>query len=178
MTTDETKSMQLLHSEDEGVIRKALQRLHVKWYHAETERLQSLLRAVAVPAKVCNLDPQVVRSCQACRPWRRPGQSDKPTYNLSLAFNDEVQLDSLFYRPAFQPGLGGEKDIPIMHLTDCCIRWSVCMMYPSRSASDLLNCTSTARINVFGNMWVSTSDGETGMRAKEAGDWAMYNQVA
>ena len=38
-TTYVTKVLQLLRSSDEATIRKTLQRLHVKWYHCETERL-------------------------------------------------------------------------------------------------------------------------------------------
>ena len=97
-TTDVSKVLQLLRGSDDSVIRKALQRLHVKWYHRETERLQSIVRAVGVPAKACNLGPQVVQACQVCRPWKRPGQSNKLTYSLALAFDEEVQFDFVFYR--------------------------------------------------------------------------------
>ena len=50
-TTDVTKVLQLLQSQDDSVLRKALQRLHIKWYHCETERLQSILRAAGAPLK-------------------------------------------------------------------------------------------------------------------------------
>ena len=43
-STDVTKALQLLRSPDEAVLRKALQRLHVKRYRCGTERLQSLLK--------------------------------------------------------------------------------------------------------------------------------------
>lgn len=84
-TIDVSKVLQLLRSPGDRVIRKALQRLHVKWYHCETERLQSILRAAGVPAKVCNLVPQVVQASQVRRPWERPGQSNKLIYAWALA---------------------------------------------------------------------------------------------
>ena len=106
-TTDVSKMLNLFRSEDDPVIRKALQRLHIKWYHYETERLQSILRAAGVPAKACNLVPQVVQACQVCRPWRRPGQANKFTVSLALAFNEEVQFDLLSYHSQLEPGPGG-----------------------------------------------------------------------
>ena len=37
-TTDVAKVLQFLHSADDSVARKALQRLHVKWYYCDIER--------------------------------------------------------------------------------------------------------------------------------------------
>ena len=67
-TTDITKVLQALHHNDDSIVRKAIQRLHIKWYHAETERLQTILRAAGAPARACNMVPQVVQGCQVCRP--------------------------------------------------------------------------------------------------------------
>ena len=89
-----------------------------------------------------------------------------------------MQFGLLFYRSALQPGLEGEKGIPTVHLTYCCIRWSACMMSPSRSIMDLPDCISVAWANVFGNLKVLILDGGTGMRSNEADDWAMYSQAA
>ena len=103
---DVSKVLQLLRSQDESVIRKALQRLHVKWYHCEIERLQPLPRAVGALSKAVNFVLQVVQACQVCRPWRKPGQSNKLTYSLAMSFNEEVQFDLLFYHSRLEPGLG------------------------------------------------------------------------
>ena len=174
---DVSKVLQQFRSEDDSVIRKALQRLHVKWYHCETERLQSFLRAVGVLAKACNFVPQVVQACQVCRPWKRPGQANKLTYSLALSFNEEVQFDLFFYHSRLEPGLGGARGVPIAHFIDCCIRWSACMVSQSKTIWDLLNCISNGWVGVFGNMLTLTLDGESGMKGKEVDDWAMYNQI-
>lgn len=76
-TTDVNTALQLLHSQDEGVIRKVLRRLRVKWYHWETERLQSIFKSAGIRAKACNIVPQVMQACQLCRPWKRPAQTNK-----------------------------------------------------------------------------------------------------
>ena len=88
--------MQLLHSQGEGVIRKASQRLHVKWYHGGTERIQSLLRVVGIFANVCNLVPHVVQACQACRLWRRLGQSNTFTFGFSVSVQRGGPVRSVF----------------------------------------------------------------------------------
>ena len=169
--------LQLLRSYDESVIRKALQRLHVKWYHCETARLQSFFRAAGVPAKACNFVPQVVQACQVCRPWKGPGQANKLTYSLALSFNEEVQFDLLFYHSRLEPGFGGANGVPIAHLIDCCIRWPACVASPSKTIWDLLNCISNGWVSVFGNMQTLTLDGESGMKGKEVDAWAMCNQI-
>ena len=135
--TDVGKVLQLLHDPNEVVVRNALQLLHVKWYHCGTERLQSLLRVVGAPARTYNLVPQVVQAYQVCRPWERPGQSNTLTYSLALAFQEEVQCELLFYRSLLEPGLGGERVIPIVHVIDCRIRRFACVKAPSRSTVEL-----------------------------------------
>ena len=122
--------------------------------------------------------PRVVQACQSCRPWKRPSQGNKLTFSFALPFQEEVQFDLLFYRSALQPGLGGENGIPIVHLIDCCIRWSACIKSRSTTIRDLSDSMSIAWINAFGNMTVLTLDGDSGMRGKEADAWAMCSQLA
>lgn len=93
--TDGAKALQLLNSQDGRVLRKALQRLHVKWYHCETERLQSLLRAAGAPAKASNLVPQVVQACQACREWKRPWNANNLTHPWRK--HSTRRCNSIFY---------------------------------------------------------------------------------
>ena len=92
-TTGVPTVLQLLRNCDDSAIRKALQRLHVKWYHREIGRLQSIFRAAVVPPRACKLVPQVVQGCQVCRPWRKPSLSNKFIYLLALSFHDEAQFD-------------------------------------------------------------------------------------
>ena len=101
--------LQLLHGQDESVFRNALQRLHVTWYHAATERLQFIFRGAGALAKACNLVPQVVQSCQACGHWKRLGHVNKFTFGFALACQEDVGFDLLCYRSALQFGFGGER---------------------------------------------------------------------
>lgn len=54
-TTDVHKALQILHSREELVIGRALQRLHVNWYHCGTERRLSSFRPAGALARACYL---------------------------------------------------------------------------------------------------------------------------
>ena len=141
--------------------------------------MQSILKAVGVPCRACGLVPQVVQAYQVCRPWKRPGQSNKLSFSLALSFDGRnVQFDYMFYKSLLEFGFGGEQGIAIVHLMDCCIRWSACRRTPTTTIRGLLGCMSVSWINVFGGMKTSNIDGETGMKGKEVDDWCMCGQVA
>ena len=154
-----------------------MQRLHVKWYRCEPKRFQSICKAAGVPARACGLVPHVMQTCQVGRSWKRPSQSDKFTYGLALAFQEDVQFDIRFYHSALQPGLGGETGIPIVHLIDCCIQWAARMLSHSCSTMGLFDCMPVAWVNVFGGMQVLSLDGETGVGSTQAGAWVTCSQA-
>eukprot|EP00971_Amphidinium_carterae_P305325 6067352-Amphidinium_carterae.1 len=76
----------------------ALQRLHVRWFHAPIAHMTKLLTAAGVqgPAIIKEL-PQVVSACHICRKWARPGPRTMTHIRLVDSFNTEVQVDLLFY---------------------------------------------------------------------------------
>lgn len=141
------------------------------------EGLQGILSAVGVPAKACNLVPQVVQVCQRCRPWKRPGQSNKLTFSLALAFDEGVQFDLMPYRSQLEFALGGARGIFIAHFVGCCIGWSACVLSLSKSTNDLLDCISNAWVHVFGKMGTFTLHTERDRKGKDIDDWAMCNQM-
>lgn len=48
----------------------------------------------------------------------RPEQSNKLTYSLALAFDEEAQFDLMFYPSRLEIGLGGDHGIPVAHRID------------------------------------------------------------
>ena len=94
-----------------------------------------------------------------------------------MAFNEDVQFDLLFYRGRLGAKLGGAHGVPIIHLIDCCIRWSACLKPQSKTILDLFDGISLAWVDVFGGMRVLTFDGETGIRGNEVDDRAMYTHI-
>ena len=91
----------------------------------------------------------IVQTCRVCRLWWKPGERPQSTPKLTTTFNDEVQLDLLFY----------ERKI-IGHLIDGCIRWTVAQELASKELDSLLDFIWTQWIQPFGPMAVLTIGGE------------------
>ena len=92
-----------------------------------------------------------------------------------MSFNEEVQFDHMCYHSALEPSLGGVQGIPVVHLIDCCIRWSACVRSQSRTTNDSSDCISLAWVNVFGGMHILRLDGEIVMRGKEVDDYTKHH---
>ena len=167
-TLDVQKALETLKSDDAGVRRKALQRLHIRWWHVPSEAFQRTLRVAAAPARAVAEVPSVVQACSICRDWRRPGPRDVATFRLVLEFNEEVQFDLMFYTSLLEPARGS---IPVAHLIDSCIRFS---QTGTTRRDEIALCTIIARtwIAIFGPMTTLTLDEETGMRGQCVTDWA------
>ena len=56
-------SLQLLRSSRPGVVRRALRKLHIRWYHAPARRMSPLLTAAGVPVEVVAQVADVVATC-------------------------------------------------------------------------------------------------------------------
>ena len=90
------KAMQKLRSHKKGLVRKTLRLLHIRWYHAGTNRMTNILRAAGVPPDVLTLIPATVNCCRICRAFRRPKPHSVATSRAPTAFNDVVQHDILY----------------------------------------------------------------------------------
>ena len=90
------KGLQRLRSLNEGVVRRALRQLHVRFYHPSARRFRSLLAAAGVEPRILDLVGQITDTCAICRAWTRPGPKAVMSTNLPTSFNEEVQVDLLF----------------------------------------------------------------------------------
>jgi len=97
--------------------------------------MSQTLRAAGVPAQAVSEIKDVVQSCVICRDWHRPGTHNVATYQLSLAFNEEVQFDLFFYQSLVEPRRGR---LVIVHLVDCCIRWDVATVIANKEEDTIL----------------------------------------
>ena len=70
---DVKKCMRMLHSPDPTVVRKALMRLHVRWFHCPAQMLTNTLRAARAPASAVSEIPKVTQACNICSNWKKPG---------------------------------------------------------------------------------------------------------
>ena len=154
----------MLRNPDDSLVKKALMRVHVRWWHATTEQLSQTLRAAGSPPRAPSMIPDVVNGCQICRNWKRPSNRTIVSGALSSKFNNEVQVDLLFYNSLLQPSRNGGEGIPILHVIDTCLRWSAAVVLPDKSEQSLLNAPSTIWISVFGAPGVFTQDEERGLK--------------
>ena len=71
------KGLQRLRSLNEGVVRRALRQLHVRFYHPPAQRILDLVG-------------QITDTCAICRAWTRPGPKAIMSTNLPTSFNEEL----------------------------------------------------------------------------------------
>ena len=162
-TQDAPKILKILYDANEAVVKKALMRLHVRWFHASTEQLTQILRAAGSPAKAIALIPSIVQASQICRRWTRPGNKTVLSAHLPTSFNEEVQFDLLFYESILEPSLGRR---PILHLIDACLRWSATKLLKDKHGKTLCDAISQVWISIWGPMGLLVMDGESGLRTK------------
>lgn len=173
-TQDVPKILKILYDANEQVVKEALMRLHVRWFHASTEQLTQILRAAGSPAKALALIPSIVRACQICRRWTRPGNKTVLSAHLPTSFHEEVQFDLLFYESILEPSLGRR---PILHLIDACLRWSATKLLKDKHEKTLCDGISQIWISIFGPMGLLIMDGESCLKSKGASDWATASEV-
>ena len=119
--------MRLLHSTDDGVVRRTLRRLHVRFWHAATAKLVEILRLAGAPLFAQKLVKEIVDTCRICRMWSKPAPKSMSTTRMARDFSQIVQWDILFHRK-----------IMTSHFLDEAIRWTVGEILPSRSGTDLI----------------------------------------
>ena len=168
-SSDFRQIVRQLNDQDEAVVRKALRRLHLRWYHATIAQMQRLLSLVGVSARTMALIPEVVDTCRICRTWARAAPSVRTTVRLSIRFNQAVQADLMFY--ADESG-DSVSDYIILHLVDECIRWTVAVVVSDKETQTILEATTAHWIQQFEAPELLIWDGEGGMRSEEAKVWA------
>ena len=160
-------SLQLLRSPRVGVVRRALRRLHIRWYHPGAARMKALLQAAGVTREVINLVQDVTDTCRICRAWSRPGPRSMTTTTLRTRFNEEVQIDLLFYRQYI-----------ILHMLDVCTRWTVASLMRARDSDEITKHMQTKWFGLFGPPTLIVCDQEGGLTTEGVGAWLERRGVA
>ena len=173
---DVSKALKSLCHSDPVVVEHALQRLHVRWYHATEAQMTPILKANHCPGSALKLVKPVIAKCMVCRDWHRPGPHNVATTKISLEFNEEVQMDLMFYKSIMHPG-PKDHQLILCHLVDSCIRWDMCNVIASKTSEAMTSCITLHWIALFTPMRVLVSDGESGMRSREAADWASAHRI-
>ena len=64
---DMKRALRLLHSVDQGVVKRTLRRLHILLWHAPAARMIELLRMAGTPSAAIKLVKEIVDTCKVCR---------------------------------------------------------------------------------------------------------------
>jgi hypothetical protein len=94
------RCLRALRSEDPALQARALKRLHIRWWHCTTGRMQNLLKSAGVSKSAIDQIPSIVNSCKVCRAWQRPSNRSVAASRLAVSFNESVQFDILFIEDA------------------------------------------------------------------------------
>ena len=149
--------LQQLRSIRPGIVRRALRRLHIRWFHCSAKRMKMLLTAAGVSPEVIELVEEIVSTCSICRMWARPGPRAVASTSISTRFNETVQYDLLFI-----------KRHTVLHMLDTCIRWSAAMIIDSKETDELLNGMDKLWFQQFGSPQELVGDRESGIAVPES----------
>ena len=154
-------SLRALRSDSIPQQNRALRRLHLRWWHASTSRMESLLKAAGVSADVLKRIAPTVESCAICRMWQRPGHRSITTTRMAEKFGQSVQLDLLFI-----------EEHVVLHLIDEAIRWTATALLSDRQTQTILSAITSNWIRLYGPMESLVSDQEGAVASEEGAVWA------
>lgn len=170
-TFDLGRSLQLLRSHNEGVVRRTLRMLHIRWWHVAAKRMSRILQAAGVPEKALRMIQDIVDTCRPCRMWKKPGPSNAATSRLVEGFNKVVQHDLMFVSPT--PGKPfNQKDDrraePWQHMIDACTRLTQAQILDEKTSEAILQGMEYLWIRPYGPPAKIESDQESGLITEEA----------
>ena len=151
---DISASLRGLRLSDEAGQRRILPKLHLRWWHASSNRMIQSLKIAGIPQNVLDIVPEVVDTCRVCRLWQRPSSDNVAVNRVVTGFNLEVEGDLIFI-------IHGSIHT-VLHLVDRGTRWSFTCVLPNRTTEAILNGLDQW-VSIFGPMQVLISDGETGL---------------
>ena len=153
-------ALQELRSVREGVMRRALRQLHLRWWHAPAKRMRELLQLAGANSKALDAIQDIVDTCRTCRQWTRPGCRSMTTTRLSTYFNETIQVDLLFHN----------KHV-IFHAIDEAIRWTVAVTVANQQTETIQKAIHTHWLQHFSNPGTIISDQEGALKDEAMGQW-------
>lgn len=145
----------------------AIRRLHMRWWHCGAQRMERLLAAAGISPAVRQLIQPIVDSCKVCRLWKRPSARPETTSRLSNNFNENVQMDIMYW-----------QDSMILLLIDEAIRFEAGSLIENRLPSTLTSTITNTWFRIFGPPTILCCDQEGGMASEATAIWAERWQVA
>eukprot|EP00959_Pyramimonas_sp_CCMP1952_P113819 2379611-Pyramimonas_sp.AAC.1 len=79
--------------------------------------MKELMRAAGAPPEAIDVVASMVDTCPVCRQWQHVGVRPISKTKIVIDFNMEVEVDLMFWSTR-----------AILHVVDCCIRWSTALI--------------------------------------------------
>ncbi|CAE7335666.1 RNR1 [Symbiodinium sp. CCMP2592] len=149
---DVSRSLRVLRNGSENACKLELRKLHLRLWHAGRQSMTQILRAAGVTQKVLDMVPAIIQTCAECRKWQRPMHATQHALSASVAFNQHVEFDLLFYRQHI-----------VCHAICRATRWHAATVVTSKEGEILQEALFTMWIAIHGPMTNLISDGEGGL---------------
>ena len=95
---DVHKSRRLLKTGDAAQQRQELRKLHLRWWHATRKQMETELKVAGAGQDILGMIPSIVETCRECRAWQDRGPDITPSVELVTKQNEQVEVDSMFYK--------------------------------------------------------------------------------
>ena len=170
-----SRAMRLLRSPNQSIVMRTIRKLHVRLWHASSARLEDLLTMAGAPQAAIDKIKQIVDTCPVCRPWTHVGNRPVATLKLVTCFNDELQMDLLFWRAACPTRRRTTPDgemRTVLHIICVCVRFSQGALLADRNLETILAAIVHVWFRVFGPPKRIVSDQEGALNSDAGRAWA------
>ena len=169
---DVNKALRNLHSPSAKVRLLTLRRLHVRWHHATSTQMESILRQAGASSEVLSEIHPVIDACHVCREWTRPGHREKHSFRTVSGFNEEIQVDLVFFHSRFSAR--DDPIVPIINIIDVATRYNQAVILRTKTEEELLASLTRLWIMPFGPPTCIVIDEEAGLSSLGASEWAEF----
>ena len=150
-------SLRNLRSYEPSVVQKELRMLHLRWWHASSAKMRTILQAAGVDeARLAFIKP-IVDTCRECRAWQKRGNVIMPSLDITTSFNEKGECDLMFYKRKIG-----------FHCIDRAIRLSSGCELSDKLEASLLDAYHTSWVAHHGPFKILYSDGEGGLTTATA----------
>ena len=170
-----SRAMRLLRSPNASIRKRTLRKLHVRFWHAPAARLEDLLTTAGAPQAAINEVKLVVDTCPVCLPWVPVGKRSIATTKNVPVFNEELQMDLLFWRSAsltLRRSTPEGELRPVLHIICVCVRFSQAAILKDRHTATILDAIVHLWFRTFGPPKRIVSDQEGALNSDAGRAWA------
>jgi len=167
--------MRLLRSPNDTIVKRTLRKLHVRLWHGTSARMEDLLTTAGAPQRAISFVKGIVDTCPVCRPWTQIGARSIATLKNVTTFNEELQVDIMFWRAASTTRRRTTPDSElrnVFHIICVCTRYAQAIIIPDREVATILDALASIWFRIFGTPKRLVSDQEGALNSDAARTFA------